>query len=200
MPQLTRRTQAERTERTRSLLVEAAIRAIRDDGYQAATTRRVAEYAGVSLGAVAHHFPTRADLIAATLDHVATRVVGAIKEEAAALEGGAQDLGALLDVLWRNFTGESFVVWVRVWLAAAADPDLHVAVAAADRRMSENLARVLPPFAPAGLGAADWIRRVNVALDAIRGLSLLETYKPGEAPMPDRWLATRRELLRMLES
>ena len=41
-----RRTQAQRTEETRHRLIDATIRAIRDDGYRATTTRRIADYAG----------------------------------------------------------------------------------------------------------------------------------------------------------
>jgi AcrR family transcriptional regulator len=194
-----RRTQAQRTEETRHRLINATIRAIRDDGYRATTTRRIADYAGVSLGAVAHHFPTRAELIAAALDAVASKIIKAIEHEARALAAGpAGPNEILLDTLWKNFSGDSFLVWLRVWLAAADDPDLREAVAEADRRMSGNLAHVLPPLAPASMSHADWMRRLNVALDAIRGLSLISHYQPGIGSAPDRWPATRRELTRLL--
>ena len=197
----TRRTQAERTEHTRSVLVQATIQAIRDDGYRATTTRRVANYAGVSLGAVAHHFPSRSDLIVAALDAVAARLIGSVQIETSALRRGTADASKrLLDVLWRNFTHESFLVWLRVWLAAADDPELYDAVLEAERRMSRNLARILPPLAPDSLSAADWMRRLNVCLDAIRGLCLIQHYQPRRQPAPDRWKATRRELIRLLDS
>jgi AcrR family transcriptional regulator len=197
----TRRTQAQRTERTRGLLIEATIRAIYEDGYRATTTRRVAESAGVSLGAVAHHFPNRCDLIAAALDSVAARLISSVEAETSKLRPGTRHANRrLLDALWRNFTGESFLVWLRVWLAAADDPQLHQAVSQVDRRMSSNLARVLPPLAPDSLTAADWMRRLNVALDAIRGLYLIQHYQPARGSTLDRWPTTRRELLRLLDT
>lgn len=195
-----RRTQAERTEVTRSALVEATIRAIRDDGYRATTTRRIAEYAGVSLGAVAHHYPARADLIAAALDAVAKRLIDSIAAESRNLAGPPPDrAGQLLDILWTNFTGESFLVWLRVWLAAADDPELRDAVLNVDQRMSAELARILPDLRPADMARPTWMRRVNVALDAIRGLSLLVHYQPRrDTTAPNHWQTTRSELIALL--
>lgn len=195
-----RRTQAQRMEQTRSVLVAAAIRALRDDGYRLTTTRRVADYAGVSLGAVAHHFPTRAGLITAALDAVSARLVADVVARTGALRADDPDrTGALLDIMWGSFTGEPFLVWLRVWLAAAEDPELRAAVIEVDRELAGNLTRLLPPLAPDAMDQADWMRRVNVALDAMRGLCLLQHYQPRDgSPTPDRWPATRRELIRLL--
>lgn len=178
----------------------ATIRALRDDGYRPTTTRRVADYAGVSLGAVAHHFPTRAGLITAALKAVSARLVDDIVAQTGALRADDPDrAGAVLDIMWHSFTGESFLVWLRVWLAADDDPELRAAVIEVDRELADNLARLLPPLAPDGMSRADWMRRVNVALDAMRGLCLLQYYQPRDgSPVPDRWPATRRELIRLL--
>lgn len=196
-----RRTQAQRTEETRAALVDATIRAIRDDGYRATTTRRVAEYAGVSLGAVAHHFPTRAALIEAALDEVAARVARDLEAEIGALAGVTSTRSrVVLDTLWRSLNDEAFLVWLRVWIAAAEDPDLRDTVLAADARMRALFRRILPPLAPPHVSPADWLRRMNVAMDTIRGLNLVTFYQPRVDPPRDHWPAARRELVRMLEA
>lgn len=194
-----RRTQAERTRQTRGDVIAATIKALAEDGYQGATTRRIAGYAGVSLGAVAHHFPSRSSLIAAALGDVTSRVVGSIESSLHGLDAGdgRRSTGRLLDALWSSFSGESFLVWLRVWLAAANDPELEDAVVEADRRMSEDLADVLGRITPPGVSRRDWMRRTNVALDAIRGLSLVTHFQPDGRTAPDRWPATRRELERL---
>ncbi|MFZ3268217.1 MAG: helix-turn-helix domain-containing protein, partial [Mycobacterium sp.] len=61
-------TQQARRDQTRARLIEATIRSIADHGYPATTTRQIAESAGASLGAIAHHFPARVDLIATALE------------------------------------------------------------------------------------------------------------------------------------
>ena len=192
-----RRTQAERTGRTRAALLNATIKVIAEGGYQSATTRRVAREAGVSLGAVAHHFPTRSVLMSATLGEVTLRVTDSIE---AGLSGSADTdaPGRLLEGLWVSFSGESFLVWLRVWIASAHDDELRTAVAAADEQMSAQLAHVLASLAPSGMDRRTWMRRVNVALDAIRGLSLITHMQPGQPPASDRWPVTKRELERLL--
>lgn len=65
-----RRTQEERTAQTRSQLIEATISAIFELGYAGANTSIIAERAGVSRGAMLHHFRTRTALMAEVVRHV----------------------------------------------------------------------------------------------------------------------------------
>ena len=52
-----RRTQAERSEETRTRILKAAANLIRKRGYARFRTAEVAEEAGLSRGAQLHHFP-----------------------------------------------------------------------------------------------------------------------------------------------
>lgn len=65
-----RRTQAERTAAMRGRILEAAVTCLYRQGYGATTTVSVATTAKVSRGAMLHHFPSKADLMLATLAHV----------------------------------------------------------------------------------------------------------------------------------
>src|SRR5215469_3050309 len=65
-----RRTQAERTEATRTLILKAAANLIRRRGYARFRTADVAAEAGLSRGAQLHHFPTKDSLVVATLEYV----------------------------------------------------------------------------------------------------------------------------------
>lgn len=58
-----RRTQDERSAVTRATIVRAVVRIIESRGLASATTRAVALEAGVSRGAMQHHFPSHDDLI-----------------------------------------------------------------------------------------------------------------------------------------
>ncbi|HEY5881845.1 MAG TPA: TetR family transcriptional regulator [Nakamurella sp.] len=57
-----------RGEQTRTALVQAALRVIERDGIASATTRRVAEQAGLPLGAVHYWFADKDDLLRAVVD------------------------------------------------------------------------------------------------------------------------------------
>ena len=70
-----RRTQAERRADTTELLLDATIDAIADVGYHGATTAEICARAGVSDGALFHHFDTRVDLVLGALAHLTERRV-----------------------------------------------------------------------------------------------------------------------------
>ena len=54
-------------EGTRERIVAAAVQSLVEDGYAATTTLRVQHRAGVSRGALLHHFPRREDLYVAAV-------------------------------------------------------------------------------------------------------------------------------------
>jgi AcrR family transcriptional regulator len=66
-------TQEERRAQTKAALLDAAADVVRSDGVTKLTLDRVAESAGVSKGGLLHHFPTKRELIAATLERTLQR-------------------------------------------------------------------------------------------------------------------------------
>jgi AcrR family transcriptional regulator len=69
-----RRPNAERSAATRGLILDATITCLNDWGYGGVTNIKVADAAGVSRGAMMHHFPTRQALIIATIEHAHDRL------------------------------------------------------------------------------------------------------------------------------
>jgi AcrR family transcriptional regulator len=84
-----RRTQAERSAATRGALVAAARRLFAERGYAAVGTPEVAAAAGVTRGALYHHFADKADLFLAVYEQVEQEVTARIGELVAA--AGARD-------------------------------------------------------------------------------------------------------------
>ncbi|WP_408390625.1 TetR/AcrR family transcriptional regulator [Paraburkholderia sediminicola] len=65
-----RRSQADRTALARAALVESAITLLSEHGFACATTSAIAQHAGVTTGALHHHFPTKESLLIAVLDEL----------------------------------------------------------------------------------------------------------------------------------
>jgi AcrR family transcriptional regulator len=194
-----RRTQGERREQTRGALVAATVRSLAEDGYRATTTRQIADLAGSSLGALAHHFPSRLDLIAAAIDEVGRRTAVELHAQLADLpSGGARRTPAALDAMWQYFAGPLFAAWVRVWVAAAEDGDLYQRLAPLERGLSGAIAAATADLAPPDLPRQIWNRRLGVALDAMRGLALSRAIEPHEHAT-DKWPNTRIELTNLLD-
>src|SRR5271154_2528623 len=77
----TRRTQAERRAATRTALLDAAIDCLAEEGYAKTTTRRIAQRAGVTPGALQHHFATRAELLGQARRHLGSKVAQKMFED-----------------------------------------------------------------------------------------------------------------------
>src|ERR1041385_7343752 len=67
-------TQLERVEAMRARLLDATADLLAERGFTATSTNDVVRRAGVSRGALAHHFPTKADLMAAASEHIVAQI------------------------------------------------------------------------------------------------------------------------------
>lgn len=72
-------TNTERTERTRRMLISTARDLIAQDGYAATSTPMITREAGVSRGALYHHFVDKAALFRAVIDEEQERVASVIE-------------------------------------------------------------------------------------------------------------------------
>ncbi len=61
-------TQVEKSERSRVLILEAALRLFSEQGYRGTSIREIAEAAGLSTGNLYHHFPDKEALFRTLLD------------------------------------------------------------------------------------------------------------------------------------
>jgi AcrR family transcriptional regulator len=84
-----RKTQAERSETTREALIAAARRLFAERGYAAVGTEEIVRAAGVTRGALYHHFDDKRGLFEAVYERVEEELSRRIAE--GALAGGAED-------------------------------------------------------------------------------------------------------------
>lgn len=111
-----RRTQQQRREETRQRLLDATIDCLVEHGFAGTTTQRVQERAGVSRGALLHHFASKADLLAAATHHVAELRLAHIRAETS---GGAQSREKGLALLRTAMSGPYFLAaWNCGWQRA----------------------------------------------------------------------------------
>jgi AcrR family transcriptional regulator len=191
-------TQQQRRDHTRSKLLDATIESLLEVGYAATTTRGVAERAGVSAGAQTHHFPHRVDLVGAAVERLAAQRVAALSERARDLPADRKTrTRAALNLLWRDFSSDLFTVFVKLWVAAADDPELYARLVPLEREMSRQIAQSLPEFwgqdPPPDISA-----RVTTALATMRGLALSRAYEPTGRKQKDPWRIVRPVLERLL--
>jgi AcrR family transcriptional regulator len=77
-----------RSQVTVDAIVEAAARIFVKEGYASATTNRIAELAGVSVGSLYEYFPNKASLLAALIARQVETMTTLMRERLAAVQGG----------------------------------------------------------------------------------------------------------------
>src|SRR5439155_24817595 len=121
-----RRTPAERRAETPGRRLDATLACLSELGYAGTTTTEIVRRAGVSRGAQVHHFPTKAELVVAAVEHLFAR---RHEEFRAAFAERERTLDAALDLLWEMFQGPTFDAWLELVVAGRTDPELHAEVA-----------------------------------------------------------------------
>ena len=125
--------QQTKSEMTRTAILDAAVACFYDLGYANTTTENVARKAGVSRGAMLHHFPTRFDLIKASIEHLYQQRISMFAEEEWRIQRGAEHsrIEEGIDAYWRLLDSPVFVVFRELRVAARTDKELDTFLAPA---------------------------------------------------------------------
>ena len=137
-----RQTQAARSARTRGALLQAARELFAEKGFAATGREEIAERAGVTRGALYHHFASKTELAAAVVEQLEGELVELVV--AAALEGTG-----VRDQLHRG---------CRAYMDACADPTMARILADAPAVLGLEACRALDAVACAPLLAEVFAR------------------------------------------
>ena len=88
----------------------AAVNLMHDKGLSHTSTNDIAEEAGVSRGALTHHFENREDLITQAIAHMLELVIGELKAYTSQVAEGAASSDELIDFLWGVMSNRLFYV------------------------------------------------------------------------------------------
>ena len=158
----------------------------------------VQQRAGVSRGALLHHFPTHAELLAATVDELVRRNEAAARKALAGLTDNADPIDRATRVLADAFAQPAYLAELELWAVARADPQLRAALRAAERRARRDLDRVVGDlFAPLRDRPA-YAVVVALTTEFVRGLALagvLRNDRAHRGRLLDEWIWAVRILL-----
>ncbi|MEU1521602.1 TetR/AcrR family transcriptional regulator [Nocardia rhamnosiphila] len=164
-------TRKEQHARTRAALLDATIRCLVEHGYAGTTTQRIQEAAGVSRGALLHHFPSKAELLVAAIHHIADIRLRHLGEVAADLGDGPEALAQLVRAIRSAMTGPPFQAALELWAASRTDTQLRAALLPAEKRLGSALRVLFRQHA--GIADPEAARTAFESLMAlVRGLEL----------------------------
>ncbi len=149
------------------------------------TTPAIADRAGVSRGAQLHHFPTKAELMAAAVEHLLQRRLEEFRQALA--QAPLDRVDAAVDLAWQMFQSQTFVAWVELWVAARTDPELAAVMAEVDRRFTDE-SRLMYLEIASGVGSFD-PQTLEMARDfafaVMTGIALQRLVPRGQRPASD---------------
>lgn len=120
-----RRSQGERSEEMRERLAHATFEVISARGFSGLRTAAVAEQAGVSQGALLHHFETKDGLTLATVEFAFARASAKTEEIIEkGLAQGTDPIDLMLSDFRHYFFNEDFWVSLDITINASKDPEL----------------------------------------------------------------------------
>ena len=184
----------------RKRLLDATVECLVQYGYAGTTTTKVTELAGVTRGAQVHHFPTRADLVAAAVRHLAAKRTELAFEKIDEVRRAADPIDAALDLLWEVHQGPIQYATIEMWVAARTDPELRKQLTVVEPAARASLLE----FAKAAFGdyAGDPRFRhvMYTALDTVRGILLLGVSTSDQAEIEARWKRAKADLRLLVEA
>ena len=169
----TRRTQEERSTETRRKLVDAAIAVLHESGYANLTISKVAQRAGMTNGAMQHHFPSRGDLLLAVLDAVYPVLDIPFERVAAQNLPVPERVGMLVDLFWPIYSGSEYLAIWDIAFGTRNDPTLGTRLRTYQRDVTAHVLRRLEAlFTDIGLSPADIERIFPLVISYLRGIAL----------------------------
>lgn len=116
--------QARKSQATQRMIIDTTIRCLAKYGYHDTTYIRISEKSGVSRGAMRHHFPSRTDIIKATIEYLHKKRLVAFKKAANSIRAEQSRTEASVEALWQHVNHPTFMVFIDLALAARKDQEL----------------------------------------------------------------------------
>ncbi|MET7994678.1 TetR/AcrR family transcriptional regulator [Amycolatopsis sp. NPDC005232] len=170
-------TRSEQRARTHQTLLDATVGCLVEFGYAGTTTQRVQERAGVSRGALLHHFGSKADLFVAAIHYIAEQQLAQVRL------AGADSRRQLVTALREAMSGPLFLAGLELWLGARTDPALRAALLPAERELGRELRKAFESTGDDRVG-------YESLLMVLRGLALTSILRDDTTvadAVVDRW-------------
>jgi TetR/AcrR family transcriptional regulator, transcriptional repressor of bet genes len=174
----------------REALVDATLRCLKRYGHEGVSVRRISAAAGVSIGLINHHFPSKSGLIAETYETLALSLQDSIRRQAE--NSAVSPRRRLSDFFRASFAAEIldpqlFNVWLVFWSMVAHSPEIRAVHDRTYGKYRSILESLLGQLVDSGAAPRFKLRPAAIALSALLDglwveLSLSPTtFKPREA-------------------
>ncbi|QKW36886.1 TetR/AcrR family transcriptional regulator [Actinomadura sp. NAK00032] len=184
---------------TRARIVEAAVESLVEAGVAATTTVEVQRRAGVSRGALLHHFATHEELFGAAVGRLVQRNEDAVREELDAVPASGDALLRGVRVLRAVLRRPSFGAELELWAVARTNPRLWRVLRRAEGAARRDLFRVVGEIlGPEVTGMPGYPLVAELTVQLLRGMAISDVLYREDADrdaLLERWVEVVRPLL-----
>lgn len=176
--------QARKSASTRILILDAAIDCFYSTGYARTTTTKIADRAGLSRGAMLHHFPSKSSLVIAAINHLNERRLALFHDKIAAIPDGSDLVDKGIDAYWELSIDPTFAAFHELTVAARTDDELAEILRPARKKFDEQFTALSRELFP------DWEINLEIFTLAneltqtvVGGLAIdnMTAYSPGKS-------------------
>jgi AcrR family transcriptional regulator len=192
-----RRSQKERTAETSQRLMAATIDLLHDRGFWRLSTEEIARRAGVSRGALTHHFGSREEIVVRSIQDMLDRVTADLHrfaDDFAARPGSSDEI---VEYLWHMMSDRLFYVTMEYLPEARHNPDFKVRLVPVVRAFHAGLDAVWSVLAARSEVDPDHARTIlNATMCLFRGMiaqTVLRDDPPYYMALKEFWKAQVRQ-------
>jgi AcrR family transcriptional regulator len=120
-----RRTQAERTSDTKAKIMDAMVSRIVAQGYPTTTVEIVAKAAGISRGAIQHHYKDRADLFRGMIAYIASEMQIPLVPDAVAHKSLDEKVSYIVNRYWDVFQTDAVFALLDVSISSRGEEEVR---------------------------------------------------------------------------
>ena len=189
--------QQTKSENTRLAILDAAIQCFYDLGYNNTTTEKIAGQAGVSRGAMLHHFPSRTELIRAAVSHLHRQRLQLFEEQDNRIQQNAQHslIEEGIDAYWQQLHSPVFVVFHELQVASRTDPELRAVMIPAIKEFENSWVKVSRSVFPDFSLSDEFVTANLLTVYLLEGMAVSGA---SSGPAPKRMIAWLKGQLRTM--
>ena len=163
----------QRSIETQQTIIAATLEAIDELGYHRASTTEIVKRAGMSRGAMLHHFPTKVELLSAAFKQLHDEVAADVARLIAQAQADGREWVDLLDeIMTRYFSGRSWDVFLEMMVAARTDEALWNELVPTVMKYYLDVDQVWHQYFAADDGDGEMSILLNLSMCVLRGMAV----------------------------
>ena len=190
-----RRSQEERSAASRAVLIESAIRCMRERGLAATNLIEIARSANLTRGAIQHHFNSRTELILAAVRELDERIARSFDKHSVSSDiKGADRVATLFNDVVTLTRSEDTVAVFDLWTASRGDLELKTKMLELQRPLTEQFRELWRRNLEGYLSSSLVDASFGIVLMVAQGMAMAQLLKQSTSVV-DQMVADTRQML-----